>query len=77
MAYNSTLALLSSLKSILTIRANSQQLRTRSEILSSRLRVYGATNREKLSVKNKGLQEEIVTKIGLYDLAKFHAPGIQ
>jgi hypothetical protein len=28
-------------------------------------------------LKNKGLKEEIVTKIGLYDLVKFHDPGIQ
>ena len=27
--------------------------------------------------KNKSLKEEIVTKIGLYDLVKFHDPGIQ
>src|SRR5882724_1694634 len=29
------------------------------------------------ALKNKGLKEEIVTKIGLYDLVKFHDPGIQ
>ena len=29
------------------------------------------------ALKNKGLKEEIVTKIGLYDLVEFHDPGIQ
>jgi len=29
------------------------------------------------ALKNKGLKNEIVTKIGLYDLVKFHDPGIQ
>jgi hypothetical protein len=28
-------------------------------------------------IENKDLKEEIVTKIGLYDLVKFHDPGIK